>query len=108
MKSPSKESESEKENPAQSIKKKGDKSKSPRFALMHGFTATNVGKSRITVRGWSQIIPLEMLRVSQLGPLFRNVGVFKKGRASSTSKTGILTSKKRSKFLSMNLECYQS
>jgi len=105
MKSPSKASESE--NHAQRIKKKAskkEKTKSPMFALMHGFTATNVGKSRITVCDRSQIIPLEMLSVSQLGPLFRNVGVFKKGRASSTSKTGISTSKKWSKFLSMNLE----
>ncbi|KDR83819.1 hypothetical protein GALMADRAFT_677314 [Galerina marginata CBS 339.88] len=39
------------------------------FALMHGFSATNVGKNRLT-----------------LDPLFRNLGVFKKGKASTAAK----------------------
>ncbi|KAF8913832.1 hypothetical protein CPB84DRAFT_15505 [Gymnopilus junonius] len=50
--------------------KLGDERKAPviqaNFALVHGFSATNVGKNRLT----------------QLNPL-RSAGVFKKGRASS-------------------------
>ena len=100
MKSLAKESDSEKENPARRTKKgdKKDKTKSPSFALMHGFTATNVGKSRITVRGQCHIVLSDLLRVPQLEPLLQNVGVFKKGKASCVLKTGKLTAKNRSKF----------
>ncbi|KAJ7498993.1 hypothetical protein FB451DRAFT_1203845 [Mycena latifolia] len=50
-------------------KTKGKKTKNPAgFALMHGFTATNVGKNRLTLKPPS------------------NVGVFKKGKASFKTK----------------------
>ncbi|KAJ7047443.1 hypothetical protein C8F04DRAFT_1058841 [Mycena alexandri] len=50
-------------------KAKGKKPKVPSgFALMHGFTATNVGKNRLTLKPPS------------------NVGVFKKGKASFNAK----------------------
>ncbi|KAJ6539273.1 hypothetical protein B0H19DRAFT_1178144 [Mycena capillaripes] len=50
-------------------KAKGKKPKvPPGFALMHGFTATNVGKNRLTLKPPS------------------NVGVFKKGKASFNAK----------------------
>ncbi|KAJ7781317.1 hypothetical protein B0H16DRAFT_1497933 [Mycena metata] len=50
-------------------KAKGKKPKVPAgFALMHGFTATNVGKNRLTLKPPS------------------NVGVFKKGKASFNAK----------------------
>jgi hypothetical protein len=64
MRSPPREIEANKEN--RSTKKKGDKkdkSKSQAsFALMHGFTATNVGKSRITVRGPYHIMLADLLK----------------------------------------------
>lgn len=49
-------SDSEKENIPRRTKKKGGRKNKTKlqdsFALMHGFTATNVGKGRITVCGW--------------------------------------------------------
>ncbi|KAJ7507725.1 hypothetical protein B0H11DRAFT_1968345, partial [Mycena galericulata] len=52
------------------MKAKGKKPKVPSgFALMHGFSATNVGKNRLTLKPPS------------------NVGVFKKGKASLNTKT---------------------
>ncbi|KAJ7667948.1 hypothetical protein DFH06DRAFT_1294817 [Mycena polygramma] len=52
------------------VKGKGKKPKVPSgFALMHGFSATNVGKNRLTLKPPSK------------------VGVFKKGKASFNAKT---------------------
>ncbi|KAJ7068198.1 hypothetical protein C8F01DRAFT_1117259 [Mycena amicta] len=56
--------------PSEKEKKKNKKNKNPpAFALMHGFSATNVGKNRLTLKPPSA------------------VGVFKKGKASLNAKT---------------------
>ncbi|KAF9569031.1 hypothetical protein CPC08DRAFT_813199 [Agrocybe pediades] len=60
-----------------SKRKNQDKQKVPAgFALMHGFSATNLGKKRLT-----------------LDPSERDVGVFKKGKASGVAVTAKKTSK---------------
>jgi hypothetical protein len=66
-------------------KAKGKKSKVPSgFALMHGFTATNVGKNRLTVNVIDCPYHIN-LNGSKLKPP-SNVGVFKKGKASFNAK----------------------
>ena len=66
------------------------------FALMHGLSATNVGKNRLTVCldsifDWRKLNP----SFFQLNPLVQNVGVFKKGKASRVAKLAEIMSKKQ-------------
>lgn len=70
-------------------KKKGGKNKKQKIpaglALMHGFSATNVGKSRLTV---SNIYDSgTILTGSQMEPTSRPTGVFSKGKASTKTAT---------------------
>lgn len=63
--------------------KKDKQSKIPAaFALMHGFTATNVGKNRLTVRFVPLVLLLGLMAFCQLKP-GPTAGVFGKGKAST-------------------------
>jgi hypothetical protein len=62
-------------------RKKRKKVVAPAMALMHGFVATNVGQSRLTVRTSASALAVTADRL-QLRPADKP-GVFQKGRASA-------------------------
>ncbi|KAI9001176.1 hypothetical protein BD414DRAFT_504985 [Trametes punicea] len=77
--------EDRRSNIAKKTSKESKKSRGPRMpaglALMHGFSATNVGRNRLTVRSITSITVATLTR-AQMG-LRQAVGVFNKGKASN-------------------------
>ncbi|KAF8639826.1 hypothetical protein AX17_001082 [Amanita inopinata Kibby_2008] len=64
---------------------KGHNKLPPGFALMHGFTATNVGKSRLTVNNFSSRGGTTTDPQLQMEPSV-SIGVFNKGKASAKAR----------------------